>query len=213
MPSMTLKGNTRLSTAQPLIGADQNTIPGLMTTPGMPEYAGTGLRGDGWTVGTASPLTPLTAVPTTTAAVELYNNGSRIMMVQELYAFQLLSTAATQTYSLWAMITTQKAVPTLSALSLFSTSGKNLITPTASGEAVTGVGTTVVANGWRPWGVVQAWGTAAALVGNGWSVPVNGKLLVPPRCSVCLHLVGTVATASSFHIGLTFDWYSGTVEA
>jgi hypothetical protein len=71
----------------------------------------------------------------------------------------------------------------------------------------------VVANGWRPWGAVQAWGTAAALPGNSWSVPVNGKLLVPPRCSICVTVAGTVATASSFRAGLTFDFYSGTVEA
>lgn len=212
MPTMDVRGKDRALTPKN-IGADQNTVPGLMVTQNMPEYTGTSLRGDGWTVGTATLFAPLTAYPTTTAALEVYNNGTRVMSIQEFYAAQILSTAATQTYAIYAMITTKKAVPSLTALSVFSTSGKNVVTPTAAGEIVTGVGTTVVANGWRPWGVVQAWGTAAALVGNSWSTPVNGKLLVPPGCSVCVHVVGTVATASSFQAGLTFDWLSATVEA
>ena len=212
MPTMDVRGRDRALTPKN-IGADHNTIAGLHTTPGMPEYAETSRRGDGWTVGTAPLLAPLVAYPTTTAALEVHNHGSRVMVVSELYAAQSLGTAATQTYAIFAMISTTKAVPTLTALSVFSTSGKAVVTPTASGEIVTGVGTTVVANGWRPWGAVQAWGTAAATPGNAWSVPVNGKLIVPPDCSICLHIVGSLATASTFHVGLSFDWASMTVEA
>lgn len=212
MPNSDIRGKNRAGTPTPF-GADHNTLAGQMATPALAPYAETSRRGESWTVGTATLFAPLTAFPTTTAALEVYNNGTRTMVVQDFYASQILSTAATQTYAIYAMITTTKAVPTLTALSVFSNSGKNLITPTAAGEIVTGVGTTVVANGWRPWGVVQTWGTAAALVGNSWSAPVDGKLIVPPKASVCVHIVGTVATASSFQCGLTFNWESMTVEA
>lgn len=186
-----------------------NHLKHLANAPGMPEYYETQKRQEGWTVQTSTLFAPLVAVPTTAAALELYNNsiaGRRNMIISELFADQILSTAATQTYAIYAMVTTAKAVPTLTALALHSLSGKNLITPTAAGEVVTGVGTTVVANGWRPWGAVQAWGTAAATPGNSWSVPVNGKMVVPPGCSICLHIVGSLATASTFQVGLSFDW-------
>lgn len=186
-----------------------NHLKHLTNAPGMPEYYATSKRLEGYTVGTSTLFAPLVAYPTTTAALEVYNNSTvagRHMIISELYASQILSTAATQTYAIYAMITTAKAVPTLTALSVFSNGGKAIVTPTAAGEIVTGVGTTVVANGWRPWGAVQAWGTAAATPGNSWSVPVNGKLTVPPGCSVCIHIVGSLATASTFQAGLTFDW-------
>jgi hypothetical protein len=195
------------------IGATSNAD--LRVAQGLPEYAEMNRLGDGWTVGTSTLFAPLVAYPTTTAALEVYNNSTslgRCMVISELYAAQILSTAATQTYAIFAMITTQKAIPTLTALTLFSTSGKATVTPTAAGEIVTGVGTTVVANGWRPWGAVQAWGTAAATPGNAWSVPVNGKLVVPPGASICLHVVGSLATASTFQAGLSFNWVTMTQE-
>lgn len=194
------------------LGADYNK--NLLASPAMPAYAETSRRGDGWTVGTATLFAPLVAYPTTTAALEVYNNKSgRVMVVSDLYASQILSTAATQTYAIFAMISTQKAIPTLTALSVFSLSGKAIVTPTATSEIVTGVGTTVVANGWRPWGAVQAWGTAAATPGNSWSVPIDGKLVVPYGCSICVHVVGSLATASTFQAGLSFHWETMTVEA
>lgn len=191
----------------------QSTAGNVLMAQGLPSYAEIMRQGDGWTVGTSTLFAPLVAYPTTTAALEVYNNGSRVMVVSELYAAQILSTAATQTYSIFSMVTTAKAVPTLTALSVFSLSGKAIVTPTAAGEIVTGVGTTVVANGWRPYGSVQSWGTAAATPGNAWSVPVDGKLIVPPGCSVCVHVVGSLATASTFQAGLSFNWATMTVES
>lgn len=193
-----------------IVGMDEGNS--LYVAQGAPEYLETARRGDGWTVQTATLFAPLTAIPTTTAILELYNNGSRLIVVRDLFAMQVLATAVVQTFAIYAMVTTTKAVPSLTALSIHSTNGQNLITPTAAGELVTGVGTTVVANGWRPYGVVQAWGLAAATPGNSWSVDINGKIIVPPACSVCLHVAGSLATASSFQVGLSFDMVSATVE-
>lgn len=175
---------------------------------GLPQFTEMTRKGNGWSVTTETAFAPVAALPTTTARLELFNNSSPsnpyVMVVADLYAFQLLSTAATQTYSIWAMVTTQKAAPTVAALELYSLSGKPQITPTAASPVIPAVDTTVVANGWRPYGSVQAWGTAAATPGNAWSAPVDGKILVPPLCSLCIVVVGSIATASSFHAGASF---------
>lgn len=194
------------------LSANQNK--GLMVSQNLPPFAEMSRLGEGWTVQTATLFAPLVAVPTTTAALEVYNNSStRTMIISDLFADQVLSTAATQTYAIFAMITTAKAIPTLTALALHSQAGKALVTPTAAGEIVTGVGTTVIANGWRPYGAVQAWGTAAATPGNAWSVDIDGKLVVPSGCSICLHVVGSLATASTFQVGFSFYWNTMAVEA
>jgi hypothetical protein len=212
MSNTDIRGEDRIGTPQNIY-ADTATG-GLGVLPLRGAYAETSRRGQSYTVGTATLFAPLVAYPTTTAALEVYNNHpTKVMVISELYAAQILSTAASQTYAIFAMVTTTKAVPTLTALSVFSNSGKAVITPTASGEIVTGVGTTVIANGWRPWGPPQAWGTATATPGNAWSVPVDGKLIVPNGCSICIHVVGALATASTFQAGFSFDWETMTVES
>ncbi len=190
----------------------QDYIKGQIMSQGLPAGVEMNRLGNSYTIQTSTLFAPLVAVPTTVAALEIFNNGLRSLIVSDLFADQVLATAAAQTYAIYAMVTTQKAVPSLTALSVFSTSGKPVLTPTATSEIVTGVGTTVVANGWRPWGPPQAWGTATATPGNGWSVPVDGKLSVPPGCSICLHIVGALATASTFQVGLSFDIVTETVE-
>ncbi len=197
-----------------MVNAGADGLKNVLVAQGHAPYAELMRLGEGWTVQTATLFAPLVAVPTTVAALELFNNTTdRLMVVSELFADQILGTAATQTYAIYAMISTVKAVPTLTALVLNSLAGKALVTPTALSPAVTGVGTTVIANGWRPYGAVQAWGTAAATPGNAWSVPVDGKLIIPAACSLCLHVVGSLATASTFQVGLSFNWVTGKVEA
>lgn len=162
-------------------------------------------RGDGRTVRTATLFAPLTAVPTTTAALEIYNNtADTVLAVTDLFMEQILGTAAQQANYISAMVTTRKAIPTLTALSLYSMSGKEIVTPTAASGIVTGVGTTVVANGWRVYGPGLNWGLGTATPGPGYSVAVDGKIIVPYGCSLCLHVVGALATASSVHVGATF---------
>lgn len=173
---------------------------------GLPPYTEIVRKGKSWRVMTSTAFAPVAALPTTTAHFELYNpgNNDESIIVQDLYAFQVLSTAATQTYSIWAQVTATKAAPTAAALTIASNSGKDPVTGATGSFVVPAVGTTVVATGWRPFGSVQAWGTAAATPGNAWSVPVDGTLICPPGHSVCIAIVGSIATASSFHCGLSF---------
>src|SRR3990167_6418266 len=103
----------------------------VLVAHGFPRYTEMSRRGRGYTCITETLFDPVAAVPTTVAELELYNNSSAanplVMIVVDLFASQVLSTAATQTYSIWAMVSTQKAVPSLAALELYSLSGKPAI--------------------------------------------------------------------------------------
>ncbi len=185
----------------------------LLTAQGNPAYAETRRRGDGWAVASATAFAALVDVPTTTARVEFYNNGARVAVVSDLHCFRLLGTAVGVGEGIWACVTTQKAVPTLTALTLYSMNGKAFVVPTATSEMVTGVGTTIVANGWMPYGNGFGY-LAAATPGASWSVPIDGKIQIPPGCSLCLQIVASVNTAAAFNnLGITFDWVSMTQEA
>lgn len=183
---------------------------------GLPPYTEMTRLGQGWTVQTATLFAPIAAYPSTTARLEIYNNTSGAsalnMVITDLFAAQILSTAATQTYAIFAMVTTTKTAPTNTALSVASVSGKAAFTTTTGGALITAIDTTVVANGWRPWGAVQAWGTAAATPGNSWSAEVNGKLIVPPGCALCIAPAGSIATNSSFQCGAGFYWAALTMQ-
>ncbi len=184
----------------------------LLVAQGNPPYTETRRRGQGWTVQCSTAQAAIAALPTTTAHLELYNNGSRLIVVSDLHLWRLIGSAVGLGEILFAMITTAKAVPTLTAQTLFSMNGKAFIVPTATSEVVTGIGTTVIANGWQPYGFPAAY-LGAATPGTGSSVPIDGKLQVPPGCSLCLCVIASVNTASAFHLGVTFDMISATQEA
>ena len=184
----------------------------LLVSQGNPAYTETRRRGDGWTCKTVTPATVVVVVPTTLAHLEIYNNGSRLMVVSDLFMWRLLGTAVGLGESIWAVITTQKALPTNDALVVYSMNGKALITPTATSEVVTSEDSTIIDNGWQVFGYPQAY-LGAATPGTGQSVAINGKLQVPPGCSLCVTVTGSVNTASAVHCGATWDWVSATQEA
>lgn len=186
---------------------DANQSGQLVTADGMPPYTEASRRFAYLQVQTATLLAPLTAVPTVTAALELWvNTGSqRSMVVESLFADQILSTAAAQEYAIYACVSVAKAVPSLTALAITSVNGDHAaLTPTVGSEVVTGVGTTVVANGWRPYGPPHGGALAAATPMGSWEAPIAGRLIVRPGRSLQIHVVGSIATASSFQVGAQF---------
>lgn len=215
MSDTDIRGEQRFSGgggARAVVGMDQ--FYGALTSQSHAPYTEITRRRDTYSVTTSTAFAPIAAVPTTTTRLEVFNNkAGQALVVLDLYAFQLLSTAATQAYGIWAMVTTSKAAPAVTALTLASMSGAPAITPVTAGEIITAVDTTVVANGWRPWGPVQAWGTAAATPGNSLHAEVNGKLIVPPNSSLCIAVVGSIATASSFQCGASFAIETLALEA
>lgn len=184
---------------------ESNEFHELLVAQGLPPYAEMTRKGGGWSMQTATLFAPLVAIPTTVAALEIYNNMSKdSLIIDTLFASQVLSTAASQTYAIYACVSTTKAAPANTAIKMFSSSGRDVRETTAAGPIIAGIGTTVVANGWRPWGTVQAWGTATATPGNAWHVDIDGKLIVPPKRALLLHVVGALATASTFQVGASF---------
>ncbi len=194
------------------VSASADRQKNLLTAQGNPSYTEVRRRGQGWTVQNSTAQAAIAALPTTTAHLELFNNGSRVAVVSDLHLWRLVGTAVGLGEILFAQITTVKAVPTLTAQTLFSMNGKAFIVPTATSEMVTGVGTTVIANGWQPYGFPAAY-LGAATPGTGSHIPIDGKLQIPPQCSLCLCVIASVNTASAFHLGVTFDWVTMTQEA
>ncbi len=177
---------------------------------GNPPYTEVTRQGSGFNVSLASAAAPLNAIPTTVAGLEIFNNtagnSAVTLVIDSLFAFELASTNFVRSYAIWAMVTTQKVAPTLTALDIFSHSGRAKTTTTATSRIITGAGTTVVANGWRPWGPVDVWGPANGGVVPGESLEANvgGRLIVPPNCSLCIHVAGALATGT-FTMGAS--WY------
>lgn len=190
--------------------AQANEMGEQLVAQGLPPYTEMSRQGNGWTVQTTTLLTPLAVYPTTLAALEIFNNttgaASQTLVVADLFGSFILGTAVAQAWGMFGMVTTQKAVPTLTALTIASMSGKQSYVTTAASPIVTGVGTTVIANGWRPYGPPMGTGLTAATPGGSGAGAVDGKLIVPPGCSLCVHIVAAVATASSFQCGASVYW-------
>ncbi len=146
---------------------------------------------------------PLVAKPTTVCIAEYFNNTSdQVIEVQDLFLFHLLGTTALHNISLWACVVGLKAAPSLAAsITVGSQSGEPPVTATAASPIVPGAATTVIANGWRPWGQPGPGVVSTALPGEAFSVPVDGKLLVPPGRSLAISAVDSLATGSSVQVG------------
>ena len=182
----------------------------------VPAYTEATRLGNGWNTQMATPLAPLVAAPTTTAALTIYNNsngsGSNILVIDELYAMETTGIiTSTEGYGLWAQVSKPAAatVGTVTALSIYSSSGRAPYTGIAGSRVITTINTATatIANGWRPWGDSPiAWeAVQAAVPGYSWSVNIRGRLIVPPMCSLDLHIVGSVASTVRFIAGAT--WY------
>lgn len=163
-------------------------------------------RGQLWSTMTTSAVAALVVRPSTVTALEVWNGypaGGPSLVVDRLMAFNLVSTAVNSNASLWAMVTMPKATPALTALVVNSHIGKQFITPLLGGQIVTGAGTTVIDNGWFPWGANYI-GPNAAAPGGGFDAQVTGRLIVPPGCSLCVQVVASI-------VGDTFtegaSWY------
>ena len=123
--------------------------------------------------------TPLVVIPTTLCIAEYFNNTTdRVMEVMDLFLFHLLGTAALHNLSLWAEVTPKKAAPSVAtSITIGSQSGKVPYTAIAGSDVVPAAGTTVIANGWRPWGMPGPGVVSTAL-------PVPCERMMPGPCQV-----------------------------
>ncbi len=175
---------------------------GLFVAQDGPPYLEITRQGGHWNAISAAG-TPLVVIPTTLCILELFNNvNSGVhMVITDLFNFHLLGTAALHQQAIWAEVTPPKAIPSLSAIVIGSQSGRAPYTSTVGSHVVSAAGTTVVSAGWRPWGTAGSGVVSTALPGEAFSVPVDGKMIVPPGCSLALTVTDALATASSCQVG------------
>lgn len=179
---------------------------------GLPPYAEMSRKGNGWSVMSVVAVAGLVVRPSTVAAFEIWNGnntGGKSLIVTRMFWFNLVSASVAQGFSGWASVTAAKAAPTAGANVFFrGNSGKAY-----GGSAIGALGTTVIDSGWFPWAIGSTKAIEATTTPNGGacSADVAGQLIVPPQCSLCLHVVAQT-TASTFTQGAQFYEEQITVE-
>lgn len=163
-------------------------------------------RGKSWATMSTSAVAGLVVRPSTVAAFEIYNPAASgvSLIIDRLFVFNLVSTAVGETYSLWAQVSTPNriaAAPTSGSFAVRGSSGNAY-----AGATIAAASTTVVDSGWFPWtNAIQKAAQAATVTPQGCQVAeVDGRLIVQPGGSLCLHTVSSI-------VGQTFtqgaSWY------
>ncbi len=147
--------------------------------------------GTGWSTMTTSAVAALVVRPSTVAKLELWNGNTggqfgTCLVVDRLFAWNLVATAVNSNAVLWGMVTIAKSAPSTASLALIGNYGKAY-----SGAVINAIGTTVGDNGWFPFGPNYIASNAAA-PGGGWEALVSGRLIVPPQCSLCVQVSGSI---------------------
>ena len=203
--SVVVKGTIRGSSQESELATDN--FGQQLFAPGESGFTELTRLGQSWSVMATSAIAALVVRPTTAAAFELWNGSSSVsLVIDRIFSHWLVqsTTALGSGAGIWAMVSAPVvAGPSLTALTVVGSSGKGY-----SGATRTGVGTTVVANGWFPWGGSAKHESAGAVVPGGQLESiVNGALIVPPFCSLCVHVVSGY-TGDTFCSGAT--WHERT---
>ena len=173
----------------------------------MPPYAEMTRLGQGWSAISVLAVAGLVVRPGTVAAAEIWNGyaaGGPSLIIDRMFWFNLVSTNVIEGFSGWASVTAAKATPSAGAnVTVRGNSGKAY-----GGSVVFGLGTTVTDSGWFPWGNAISKGAGGVVPFGAITVEVEGRLIVPPQCSLCLHVVSSL-------VGQTFtqgaSWYERTI--
>lgn len=190
-----------------------NELDELITAKGLPDYTDLTRKGMGWNVMTATAFAGIVGVPSTTAQLEVKNgNASRSLVVESIWAYQLLGTAVVWAIVPWAQVGAA-VVSAVTGLVVNSQNGKASYTSAAGTDLVTAINQTVVARGWRPFpGSTSPFGLAAATPGGVVVGQVDGRLIVPPGMALHVAVSSSVNTASALHCGAAGYFASITNE-
>ena len=170
-------------------GVRSNSEDELFTAQGLPPYTELARRGLSWATMSTSAVAGLVVRPTVAAAFEIFNGyqaGGKSLIIDRIFAFQLVSTAVNNGAGIWAMVTTPKAAVTSGSFVVSGMTGK-----TYDGPVIAAAATVVVDVGWFPYGP-QYIGTNAATPGGAWEALIEGRLIIPPKCSLALHVVSSI---------------------
>lgn len=178
----------------------------LVNQGGFPRYTEAARRGNGYATMATSAVAALVARPTTAAALEIQNvTPGKVMVIDRIFSHELVTstTGLGGGAVMYAMVTQPTPVLiTDAALVIRSLSGK----PPQNKGVFTAAGTTVVDNGWFPYGTTVKKESAGAVVpGGGIEALIEGRLLVPFGSSLCLHVVSGY-TGDTFTSGAAWYW-------
>ena len=173
---------------------------------GLPERTEIVRLGDSWQVMTSSAQAPLTAVPTTTGALNLWNGeqaNGKCYVIDRVQVSEIVvdATQSNMTAVFAQLVRPPVATPTDAALTIRSLSGRN----TYGGRARTTVAAAVTNDGWFPIGTSAP--VAAAAAGSAWKVtdiPINGLYVVPPGAQFCVAAAKAAATAGQCHFSIVW---------
>ncbi len=192
------KGNTNFQGT-----AVGNEVNEQLVAQGLPPYTEMGRLGQGWGTMATSAVAGLVVRPTTAAAYEIFNGyplGGQTLVIDRIFTHCLVGIVAADSYVLWAGVTSVKAAVTSGSFAVRGHSGKAY-----SGPVIAQAATSALADpGWFPWANGGIASVGAALPMSAAIAEVAGRLLVPPQCSLCLHVVSTT-TAMTFCSGA--QWY------
>lgn len=179
----------------------------LLVAAGSAPYAELSRQGGGWSAIATAAVAALVVRPGTVAAFTLWNgnaNGGESYVIDRLFTHNLVSTAALSFFGIWACVhpagmTNPGEDIAASASNVTGNYGKRY-----DGNAVIGVGETVVDNGWYPWTDSVEVTTATVLPGAHLVAEVAGRLIVPPQGGLSVTVVASLAT-QTFTSGAS--WY------
>jgi hypothetical protein len=171
----------------------------LVVAPGLPELTELVRLGDSWQVANSAGQAALTALPTTTAGLSLWNgepDTGRCYAIDSFGSWEAVVDATqTDVTAIFACNNkTPVAAPTDAALTVRSLSGK-----TYGGKARTLAGGTITNEGWFPHATPGAQ-MAAAAAGAQWKVNevlCRGLYLVPPGGMFSVQAVKAAAAAAA----------------
>lgn len=184
-----------------------NVIGDMLVAQGLPPYTEATRLGSRYATIATSAVAALVVAPTTVAALEIFNNTGAVnyngapasLVITRLFSHELVTstTGLGGGAVIWAAVSQGKAAPTNAALTIASLAGKgnlglNVLTAASQTPTVSPAGT------WFPYGSTVKKESAGAVVpGGGIEAIIDGRLIVPPGCSLYIHVV-------SGYVGDTF---------
>lgn len=182
----------------------------LLVAQGLPELTEIVRLGDSWQVKTTTGLTALTALPTTTNGLGLWNgepaNGKCYIVDSIAVDVRIVDVTQPGTLATYVMMNkTPVAAPTDAALAIASLIGKSY-----GGKARTTTNSAVTNDGWFPCGNTPMVGTVVA--GSSWKVQdtqVRGFYIIPPQGMFHIHAAQVGGGAAG--VFFTIRWHEALI--
>jgi hypothetical protein len=200
-----LIASTRRAGAYGRAQLQANEYAEVLTARGLPRGTEWTRLGKLWSTMSTAAVAGLVVRPTTVAAFEIFNGHSAgiSLVIDRLFYFNLVSTNVIEGWSGWAQVTAAKAAVTSGSFVVRGHSGKPY-----TGPVIAAASTTVVDSGWFPWTNAYQKGAGGVVPFGATIADVDGRLIVPPLCSLCLHVVSSL-------VGQTFtqgaSWYEAAL--